>query len=233
MEKEKYNIKELRGYSVALIIQYLASKNKLGLNIFEIGSAYSRNQGVSTAQLADFAFQHGHNFSTVDIEPDHTAASKANVRQICGAEAEEHADFYTCDSLDALKDLEEKQVKLDFAYIDGGNDPLQNLREFQKITSLLKPDGIILIDDLQEINSPDGYPAPRPMGKATLIIPYVILAQHQAREAPNGMLEKFESSFEPKNFYIQVRMLAYGPDEFLKYYKDCIKQSGTKTGIHF
>jgi len=233
IDKQKYNIKELRGYSIALIIEYFRKNQKKKLNFFEIGSAYSKNQGISTAQLADFCYQGGHDFSTVDIAADHTEACKAIVREVCGLDVEKNTTFYTSDSLDALKDLKSRKLAIDFAYIDGGNDPLQNLKEFQLITEMLSPEGIILVDDLQEINAPDGYQAPRPMGKASLIVPYLILAQHKKHDAPIGFLRDFDSTFDVKNFFIQIRMLAYGPDEFLNYYKNSIKKSGTKTGIHF
>jgi hypothetical protein len=85
--------------------------------------------------------------------------------------------------------------------IDGGAIPEVNLQEFAMLIPHLADDGILLVDDLQEIPPLPRYPAPRPFGKATLILPALILAEHCRVPKPDqNRPETWTNRFVPDPF---------------------------------
>ena len=60
------------------------------------------------------------------------------------------------------------------------------MQELEAIAECLSDDAICLIDDAQELKPTVAYPHPRPWGKATLILPMLVIADYRARQTREG-----------------------------------------------
>jgi len=65
-----------------------------------------------------------------------------------------------------------------FFCLDGGAHPEVCLAEFEHALAYLAPDGVIMVDDANQIPPLRAYRLPRPFGKATLILPMLLLASY-------------------------------------------------------
>lgn len=163
----------------------------------EIGCMYYANGLESTRQL--LAALPGVRFASIDRDPEHIARCKA----LLGPDAA-RVEFREGDSLKVLPEAL-RAKPLDFALLDGSGDPARILAEFMVCRAHLKPAGIVLMDDANEMPPTEGYAGPRPHGKASLVLPWL-----EKLCEPSRTWRLFGAPDTGKR-----RMLAYGPASIL------------------
>lgn len=202
--------------------------------IIEIGCMFNENEGLSTLILGEFVNNRpgGGRFISIEYDQNHIDSCK----KILGKRAPHLLDkieFYCGHSLAMLPPILEDLETVNFVSQDGGAHPEVCLQEFEMLASALAPGGLILVDDAQQIEFSEVYPLPRSMGKCSLILPYLLLANYKKyreeyRDAnatidgPNSMPDsKFINQImnlelpeiEPRDFLLleaEHKMLAYG-----------------------
>lgn len=149
------------------------------INAVEIGCMYQNIEGFSTYQIARFMNDSGkpHRFISIEYDPEHVDAAKLMLLEIA-ADLLSEVDFLCGHSLSMLPKAFEQMPSLDFALLDGGAHPEVCLQEFEMVLERLSRNGLIIIDDLQQIGPSPAYPVPRPFGKGTLILPYLAIAEY-------------------------------------------------------
>jgi hypothetical protein len=82
--------------------------------------------------------------------------------------------------LKRLPEALESLHTVDLAFLDGGAHPEVCLQEFELVLSKLSPCGLIVVDDAQNLPPSELYPLPRPFGKGTLILPFLVISEYVA-----------------------------------------------------
>lgn len=149
-------------------------------NALEVGCMFKGNEGLSTYRIADFVSRckGRKQFVSIDYEPRHIGACKD---MLCELDARllSEVQFVCGHSLTKLTPVLERMGTVDFVELDGGAEPGCCLREFELVASYLSDNSLIIVDDLQDMKPTPAYPFPRPFGKATLILPCLVIAEYQ------------------------------------------------------
>jgi len=205
----------------------------------EVGCMFKEDEGLSTLVLAQSIRMHPKGGRLISIEYDQThvhAARRILARQ--NPDVQHIVEFRVGHSLAHLPSAIQELGAIDFASLDGGAHPEVCLHEFELVSQHLSPDGVILVDDLQELAPSDAYSLPRPFGKGTLILPMLLIQQYlanrdrfnHANDAPDGpntrpsspwlqTIKQPDNGQKPRDFAVlgqQQRMLAYGADNILR-----------------
>jgi hypothetical protein len=155
---------------------------------------FRTNEGLSTYLVSRFVKQltGQKSFISIEYDPEHIQLCKQILGGFDSALLSE-VQFLCGNSLEMLPKALEQMQSVNFALLDGGAAPECCLREFELVIQKLSKNGLIVIDDLQDMAATPAYPFPRPFGKATLILPYLVVAEylriHDERNAQN----KFDS----------------------------------------
>lgn len=157
----------------------LERKPRGSLNAFEVGCMFSLDEGLSTYLVPRTLAKAGrlNRFFSVELVPFHIKKAK----QILTEEDESllhRVEFREGMSLDVLPGILEEIGSFSFAFLDGGADPDICLREFELAAAHMTPGGILVLDDLQEIPPAESFSKTRPLGKGTLVLPYLVMADY-------------------------------------------------------
>ncbi|UCC22858.1 MAG: class I SAM-dependent methyltransferase, partial [Planctomycetota bacterium] len=173
-------------------------------NALEVGCMFKGNEGLSTYRIADFVSRCNgiKQFVSIDYEPEHISACK---NMLCEIDARllSEVQFVCGYSLAKLAPILEKMGMVDFVVLDGGAEPACCLGEFELAASRLADNGLVVVDDLQDMKPTPAYPYPRPFGKATLILPCLVTAEYLKisnlktgkRESYGPAIKDFDSEF--------------------------------------
>jgi hypothetical protein len=93
-------------------------------------------------------------------------------------ELSDYVEYYHGHSLAMLPQALNRLGTVHFVSLDGGAHPEVCLVEFELVQSHLAPAGVILVDDVHQLEVTQHYALPRPMGKATLILPMLTLQNY-------------------------------------------------------
>ncbi len=143
--------------------------------VVEIGCMFNEHEGLSTLILARAASK----FTSIEYDAQHIEAS----REILARHQAARVDFRCGHSLALLPEVIKEMGNVDFFLLDGGAHPEVCLSEFEMALDALADDGVILVDDAQEIAPSPSYKLPRKFGKATLIYPMLIAGQYLAERS--------------------------------------------------
>jgi len=146
-----------------------------GLNALEIGTMFGNDEGLSTFRIARALS--GGTFVSIDVDPQAIASCKAILARHDPALVD-RVTFIEGESLDMLPAVLADMAPIDFVLIDGVAEPEPNFGEFQLVLPSLADHGLLLIDDAQDVPPDPRYGGPRPYGKASLIFPFLVLAEH-------------------------------------------------------
>jgi len=163
------------------------------LHALEVGTMYKNDEGLSTLIIANNAkaFKGKKRFISIDNDQKHINLSIQMLQKLEPSLLNE-IRFYCGHSLEILPKILEELGFIDFALLDGGAHPEVCLREFEIVLDYLSEKGIILVDDLHEIEPSDAYPLQRPFGKGTLILPWLTIADYLKEQNPSD--EKLNDS---------------------------------------
>ena len=139
----------------------------------EVGCMFTTNEGLSTLHIGRFIAASGGTFVSIEYDQNHIDAA----RMILGGEAA-MVTFRCGHSLALLPDAISELGQVDFFLLDGGAHPEVCLHEFELAKAALSDRGLILVDDAQDIAPSEAYGLSRPSGKATLILPMLILGEY-------------------------------------------------------
>ncbi|MFC1714997.1 O-methyltransferase [Candidatus Poribacteria bacterium] len=149
------------------------------LNVVEVGCMFQEAEGLSTYVIADFlrSRRGGGRFISIENDESHIKACREIIHKRDPSLGEQ-IDYRHGHSLSVLPKVVEDLSLIHFYYLDGGAHPEVCLAEFEIAMANLAPEGVILVDDAQEISPSENYGLPRPLGKITLILPLLILANY-------------------------------------------------------
>jgi predicted O-methyltransferase YrrM len=177
VEKEQFN---LRAMVIDLAMETVLESSLSGrFNALEVGCMFKSNEGLSTYRIADFISRCDgiKQFISIDYEPEHISACKHMLGDIDAGLLSE-VQFVCGYSLVKLAPVLEKMEAVDFVVLDGGAEPGCCLGEFELAASRLSDNGLVVIDDVQDMKPTPAYSFPRPFGKATLILPCLFIAEY-------------------------------------------------------
>jgi hypothetical protein len=165
------------------------------INAIEVGCMFKEDEGLSTLAIAEIISRHPAKGRFISIEYDatHVDAARAILARY-PAEFARTVEFRCGHSLALLPPALAELGGLDFASLDGGAHPEVCLQEFELACANLNANGLLLVDDLQELPPSQAYSLPRLFGKGTLILPMLILRNYlsnrdrflDANAAPDG-----------------------------------------------
>jgi len=149
------------------------------LNIVEIGCMFKEDEGLSTYVIADFLSKRsaGGKFFSIEYDQSHIEACK-NIMEARNSSLNKQIEYRQGHSLSILPEILADFNMFHFVFLDGGAHPEVCLSEFELSKAHLAPDGVILVDDVQQLVPSNNYGLPRPFGKATLILPMLILSNY-------------------------------------------------------
>ena len=153
------------------------------INAIEVGCMFKRDEGLSTFLIAQFLHEKANQSQFFSIEKnfDHITACQKILNEENGLLTSK-TEFLCGDSLKKLPEALQKIERVHFALLDGDGHPEVCLCEFEQVIHKLSGNGLILVDDVQEFELTTSYGLPRPFGKATMILPWmVLLGQLKAR----------------------------------------------------
>jgi hypothetical protein len=139
---------------------------------------FKEDEGLSTYAIADFLATRpdGGRFISIEYDPTHIQASRAIIERL-NPKLHDYIDYREGHSLHQLPPALADLGHVHFASLDGGAHPEVCLVEFEQTMAHLAPLGTILVDDAQRMEPTVNYSFPRPLGKATLILP-MLVARH-------------------------------------------------------
>lgn len=210
------------------------------LSFIEIGCMFKEDEGLSTMILAEVIHSHpsGGKLYSCEYDGAHVEMCKSILRSRA-PHLEEMVEFHVGHSLATLPRVLDAVSDVDFVSQDGGAHPEVCLQEFELLSTALSQAGVVVVDDAQALGPTKAYPLPRPFGKVTLILPYLLTIhylQHRsellnANAAPDGpdstpdawFLKAFEGRQLPlveaarfSLFGDKHKMLVFGDSEFIK-----------------
>jgi hypothetical protein len=169
-----------RSQTILLALQHVSSVFATEpLRVLEVGSMFKEDEGLSTFIVADFLHNRpsGGEFVSIDSDPDHIEACRnliaARNPSLCS-----RVELKVGHSLRLLPEILGNFQTLHLAVLDGGAHPEVCLVEFEQAIAHLANKGVVLVDDVHPIPPSPSYGLPRPFGKATLILPTLILAHY-------------------------------------------------------
>ena len=176
------------------------------LNVVEIGCMFKEDEGLSTQIIAEClsSREFGGQLISIDYNKEHIVSCK-KILENRNPTLLENIDFFQGNTLDILPNLFKGKEEFHFFLIDGGAQPETCLVEFECAMDNLADDGLILIDDSRELPPSKLYWLPRPFGKATLILPMLIINNYMKNREDvcenNQYLGKDERL--PKAYFIE------------------------------
>jgi len=202
--------------------------------ILEIGCMFKKNEGKSTLILGEFVHNRpgGGRLISIEYDQNHIDSCKEILRKHA-PQLINNIEFHCGHSLAVLPPLLEDLKAIHLVIQDGGAHPEVCLQEFELLANSLAPEGLILVDDAQKLEFSEAYSLPRPLGKCTFILPYLLLANYKtyrkeyrnANATVDGPDSIPDSKFirqimnvelpkiEPRDFILleaRHKMLAYG-----------------------
>lgn len=171
----------LRSQAILLALGHVSSnyRDEESLNIVEVGCMFKEDEGFSTYLIADFLAKRagGGRFVSIDYDLSHIDASRVLIQK-WNPSLGGFTEYRHGHSLSVLPEVLADLHQVHFVYLDGGAHPEVCLAEFEQAVMHLAPEGVILVDDAQQIAPSKNYRLPRPLGKATLILPMLIVANY-------------------------------------------------------
>lgn len=203
------------------IVDNLAKKGMQDLVCAEVGTAFGEDQGSSTLRLvkAVQAVGQAARLWSIDNDQSHIDQARA-ILERKGIEDDERIIFHKDIGRNGLRQAVAATPHFDFVYLDGGANPEHNLDEFLIAHAHLREGGVILIDDAHSMAQTPAYPLPRPFGKATLVLPYLIIGEYinSGRQVLTDVVAGWRDSqtYPSINYRIlQGRMVLCGPSDLL------------------
>ena len=163
------------------------------VNALEIGCMFRKTEGLSTLEISRFVRKEAVSgrFCSIEYDPDHVQTATELLRELDPA-ALGFVEFMRGHSLATLPMALERLGEVDFVFLDGGAHPEVCLRELELVLPRLSRRGLIVVDDLQEIAPSAAYPLPRPFGKGTLILPFLVIHEYlRSRELYQDRNDQF------------------------------------------
>ena len=170
----------LRSQAILSTLNHISSiYHNEPLNIIEIGCMFNKGEGMSTYLIADFLSKRpaGGKFVSIEYDQDHIEACK-NIIQTRNSSLNKQIEYRHGHSLTILPEVLADFNVVHFVFQDGGAHPEVCLVEFELSKAHLIPDGVILVDDVHQLQPTNNYELSRPFGKATLIYPMLILSNY-------------------------------------------------------
>jgi predicted O-methyltransferase YrrM len=155
LERERTKaVNEAIGTALIQLLSALYVIKQAPLTIVETGTVRDgrlegHEDGLSTLFIARWVKQSGvaHRFYSFDIEAGHIISSREFL-------ADQELDgFVTYGLGDAEKLLEHFCLPIDFAYLDAGADPVQNLLQFRRVQKWMREPGLVVIDDVYDVRN--------------------------------------------------------------------------------
>jgi predicted O-methyltransferase YrrM len=171
---------ELRGALIEAGLEtVLATSGSARFHALEVGCMFKQDEGRSTQRIAAFLDSHrvASRFVSIDADPAHIKSARALLAGHAPA-TREPPDFVLGRSLECLPAVLGELRPLHFALLDGGAHPEVCLQELELALAALADGGLVLVDDLQELAPTAAYGPPRPFGKGTLILPFLVIAEY-------------------------------------------------------
>jgi predicted O-methyltransferase YrrM len=175
----------LRSQAILLALKCVSSVFETEpLHVLEVGSMFKEDEGLSTFLIAEFLHKRtsGGHFVSIDYDLDHIEACRkliaARNPALCSRVELRHGH-----SVSLLPEILDNFQTLHFALLDGGAHPEVCLVEFEQAIAYLANKGVVLVDDAHPLHPSPSYGLPRPFGKATLILPMLILAHYVQNRA--------------------------------------------------
>ena len=170
-----------------------AAIDSLGVNAvrplcaLEIGCMFKRDEGLSTLQIVRHitSLHPDSRLLSIEFNPEHIEKCK----EIFRSEEESllgNVDFHQGHSAELLPKVLEDIDSVDFALIDGGGHPEVNLEEYEIILQKMSDIGILVVDDAHEFDFTKAYPHTRAFGKASLILPLLMLEDYLGHRVSEG-----------------------------------------------
>ncbi|HWO43091.1 MAG TPA: class I SAM-dependent methyltransferase [Candidatus Eisenbacteria bacterium] len=246
-----------RSETILLALKHLSSSFEAEpLNVLEIGSMFNENEGLSTFIIADFLHRRvgGGRFVSIDYDVKHIQACKRLIADR-NAALLDRVELRHGHSLHLLPTILDDFKTVHFALIDGGALPEVCLEEFEQVVEYLAERGIVLVDDAHSLAPSSGYPLPRPFGKATLIMPMLILADYvrSRPEAEQYAISGDDKGKAPQSRFVQQllnlefrdrdsglpfaliggkhKMLACGNAEFIAEAEECLRSTCDEAAV--
>jgi hypothetical protein len=169
-----------RSQAILSALNYVSSVySDAPLNVVEVGCMFKDDEGLSTHVIADFLATRpeGGHLISIEYNVSHIEAAKEMIRARASF-LERYVEYRHGHSLSVLPEISADLRTVHFFSLDGGAHPEVCLEEFEYALAHLAPDGVIMVDDAQQIPPSPAYGLPRPFGKATLILPMLILASN-------------------------------------------------------
>lgn len=169
-----------RSQAIVWALDHISSSHRgQPLNIIEVGCMFKEDEGLSTYLVADFLAKRpgGGRFVSIDYDLSHIDASRVLIQK-WNPSISGFIEYRQGHSLSVLPEVLADLHQVHFFYLDGGAHPEVCLAEFEQAMMHLAPEGVILVDDAQELPPSANYGLPRPLGKATLILPMLIVANY-------------------------------------------------------
>jgi predicted O-methyltransferase YrrM len=149
------------------------------LNVVEVGCMFNKGEGLSTYIIADFLAKRpsGGRLVSIECDPSHIVTCKELIDEY-DPTLTKHIEYRQGYSLAVLPKVLAELGSVHLFSLDGGGHPEVCLGEFELALANLATDGIIIEDDVQPMAPTEHYKLPRTLGKATLILPMLILANY-------------------------------------------------------
>lgn len=164
---------------LALLEHIAADCQSEPLRIIEVGTMFQQDEGLSTYVIADFLSSRsaGGSFVSIDADQEHIESSKM-IMDTLNPCLRDQVEYRCGLSLTVLPEVVKELAPVHLFFLDGGAQPEVCLAEFEVAAANLALGGMVLVDDAQSILPSERYPWPRPFGKATLILPMLILGDY-------------------------------------------------------
>lgn len=207
---------------------------------------FKEDEGMSTFIIADFLHNRpgGGQFVSIDYDLEHIEACRRLIALRHPA-LSSNVEFRHGHSVTLLPAVLAKLQTVHFALLDGGAHPEICLIEFEQTIAHLANKGVVLVDDAQPMPPSPGYGLLRPFGKATLILPMLIVAHyvenraaaHQASSWPGDEASVPDSRFIRQLLDLESceralpfglvggkhKMLVYGSSDFVTEVEEWLK----------
>lgn len=176
----------------------LENINPERFNFIEIGCMFNEREGLSTYEIAKCIKEKGLNarFVSIEYNPEHINDARSLMNEY-DKSLIDIVDFQSGHSIEVLPSILEEMGEVHFALLDGGAHPDICLKELELISRFLSDKCALVIDDMVELKPTENYPAPRPLGKCTLIYPALIMADYlRTRRLNRHMAPDFKTDYE-------------------------------------
>jgi Methyltransferase domain len=236
---------DFRTKAIIRSLEYVSNiYSETSINLIEIGCMFKEDEGLSTYKMAEFIEKRpkGGKLISIEYNQENIKACKEIFNRL-NRELINLVEFHHGHSLSVLPKVLDDLHYVHYFNLDGGAHPEVCINEFEMVKEFLAPEGVILIDDACSINPSRKYYLPRPLGKATLIFPMLIIENYllnrksfrnansisdDAASIPNSkfinQLEALDLRWIGNNCFDIIgthqKMLAYGSDRYISWISD-------------